>query len=68
MNERRARGIIGANRTSIQCRSKRGDDTALRVRLRELAQQRRHFGSRRLHNLLLRDDVATAGKLSRSTG
>jgi len=38
-------------------RSRRGDDTALRVRLRELAQQRRRFGYRRLHILLLRDGV-----------
>ena len=57
INEWRACGIIGANRTSLRCRSKRGDDTALRVRLRELAQQRRRFGYRRLHNLLLRDGV-----------
>ena len=41
MNERLACGIIGANRTSIRYRSKRGDDTALLLRLRELAQQRR---------------------------
>ena len=49
--------IIGADRTSIRYRSRRGDDTALRVRLRELAQQRRRFGYRRLHILLLRDGV-----------
>ena len=32
MSERRACGIIGADRTSMRYRSKRGDDTALRVR------------------------------------
>ena len=57
MSERRACGIIGADRTSIRYRSRRDDDTALRVRLRELAQQRRRFGYRRLHILLLRDGV-----------
>ena len=57
VSERRACGIIGADRTSIRYRSRRGDDTALRVRLRELAQQRRRFGYRRLHILLLRDGV-----------
>ena len=38
MSERRPCGIIGADRTSIRYRSLRGDDTALRRRLRELAQ------------------------------
>ncbi len=57
VSERRACGIIGADRTSIRYRSRRGDDTALRVRLRDLAQQRRRFGYRRLHILLLRDGV-----------
>ena len=57
VSERRACGIIGADRTSIRYRSRSGDDTGLRVRLRELAQQRRRFGYRRLHILLLRDGV-----------
>ena len=41
--------------TSTMHWSKRGDDTALGVRLRKLAQQRRRLGYRRLHILLLRD-------------
>src|SRR3546814_2726616 len=36
---------------------KRGDDAECRVKLRELAQQRRRFGYRRLHILLRRDGV-----------
>lgn len=62
MSERRACGIIGADRTSMRYRSRRSDDTALRVRLRELAQQRRRFGYRRLHILLLRDGVTVNRK------
>ncbi len=57
VSERRACGIIGADRTSIRYRSQRGGDAALRGRLRELAQQRRRFGYRRLHILLLREGV-----------
>lgn len=57
VSERRACGIIGADRTSIRYRSRRGDDAALRGRLRELARQRRRFGYRRLHILLLREGV-----------
>ena len=57
VSERRACGIIGTDRTSIRYRSQRGDDAALRGRLRELARQRRRFGYRRLHILLLREGV-----------
>ena len=49
---RQARG-----RRNAWYRSRRGDDAALRGRLRELAQQHRRFGYRRLHILLLRDGV-----------
>ena len=37
--------------------SQRGDDAELRQRLRDLAQQRRRFGYRRLHVLLRRDGM-----------
>ena len=57
VSERRACDIIGTDRTSIRYRSQRSDDAALRRRLRELAHQRRRFGHRRLHILLLRDGV-----------
>ncbi len=49
--------MIGADRKSIRYRSRRGGDAVLRARLRELAHQRRRFGYRRLHILLLRDGV-----------
>ena len=59
---RRACGIVGADRTSVRYRSRRGDDAALRGRLCELAHQRRRFGYRRLHVLLLREGVKVSRK------
>ena len=41
----------------MRYRSQRDDDTELRLKLRELAQQRRRFGYRRLHILLRREGV-----------
>ncbi len=60
MSERRACVVVGADRTSMRYRSCRADDGDLRSRLRELAQQRRRFGYRRLHILLLRDGICSA--------
>lgn len=57
MSERRACAVVGADRKSMRYRSCRADDGDLRSRLRELAQQRRRFGYRRLHILLLRDGI-----------
>ncbi|WP_443027765.1 IS3 family transposase [Sphingopyxis sp. MWB1] len=57
MSERRACAVVGADRTSMRYRSCRADDGDLRLRLRELAQQRRRFGYRRLHILLRRDGI-----------
>lgn len=57
VSERRACRVIAADRTSIRYRSRRGDDTELREKLRELAHQRRRFGYRRLHILLRREGV-----------
>ena len=57
MSERRACAVVGADRKSVRYRSCRDDDGDLRSRLRELAQQRRRFGYRRLHILLRRDGI-----------
>ncbi|WP_443026492.1 IS3 family transposase [Sphingomonas sp. HMP6] len=57
MSERRACAVVGADRKSMRYRSCRADDGDLRSRLRELAQQRRRFGYRRLHILLRRDGM-----------
>lgn len=52
VSQRRACQIIGTDRATIRYRSRRRDDGAVRVRLRELAAERRRFGYRRLHVLL----------------
>ena len=55
LSERRACSIVGADRTMVRYRSRRPSDAALRVRLRELANERRRFGYRRLFILLRRE-------------
>ena len=55
MSERRACRVIGADRTTVRYHSRRPADEALRARLRDLANQRRRFGYRRLFILLRRD-------------
>lgn len=55
LSERRACGLVEANRASVRYRRRRADDTALRQRLGELAVERRRFGYRRLHVLLRRE-------------
>jgi len=54
MSERRACTVIAADRTMVRYRSCRPADTELRARLRELANERRRFGYRRLFILLRR--------------
>jgi putative transposase len=55
VSQRRACRVLGADRSAIRYRSRRPDDGAVRVRLRELAAVRRRFGYRRLHILLRRE-------------
>jgi putative transposase len=55
VSQRRACQAIGADRSSVRYRSRRPDDASIRMRLRELAAQRRRFGYRRLHVLLQRE-------------
>lgn len=62
MSERRACRVIGIDRTSVRYRATRPDDGALRERLKALAQERRRFGYRRLHVLLLREGHAVNRK------
>ena len=56
ISERRACSIIGADRSAIRYRHRRGDDAAVRTRLKELAAERRRFGWR-LKLLLAREGV-----------
>ena len=55
MSERRACSVIAADRKTIRYRSRRPPETALRARLRDLANERRRFGYRRLFILLRRE-------------
>ena len=55
LSERRACRIVGADRKMVRYRSRRPPDTDLRARLRELANERRRFGYRRLFILLRRE-------------
>jgi putative transposase len=57
VSQRRACRAIGVDRTLIRYQRRRGDDRAVRARLRELARVRRRFGWRRLHVLLSREGV-----------
>ncbi|MGX4803390.1 IS3 family transposase [Bradyrhizobium guangdongense] len=55
LSERRACSIVGADRKMIRYRSSRPPDAVLRGRLRDLANERRRFGYRRLFVLLRRE-------------
>ena len=55
MSERRACAVIAADRKTIRYCSRRPPETALRARLRDLANERRRFGYRRLFILLRRE-------------
>ena len=55
VSERRACKVLGVDRSSMRYRCRRPGDAAARLRLRELAGQRRRFGYRRLHLMLARE-------------
>jgi transposase InsO family protein len=55
LSERRACQIVGADRKMIRYRSVRPPETELRQRPRDLANERRRFGYRRLFVLLRRE-------------
>jgi len=60
MSERRACTLIAADRKMVRYRSRRPPDVELRSRLRDLANQRRRFGYRRLF-ILLREQGEPSG-------
>lgn len=60
MSERRACTLVAADRTMVRYRSRRTSDVELRTRLRDLANQRRRFGYRRLF-VLLREQGEPSG-------
>ncbi len=60
LSERRASQIVGAYRTMVRYRSRRPPETELRTRSRDLANERRRFGYRRLF-ILLRNEGEASG-------
>ena len=52
LSERRACSIVNADRKMIRYRSSRPPDTELRTHPRDLANERKRFGYRRLFHLL----------------
>jgi len=59
LSERRACQIVGADRKMVRYRSVRPPERALHQRLRDLANERRRFGYRRLFVLLRREGGRT---------
>ncbi len=57
LSERRACQLVDISSSVYQYRPKPGNDDVLRQRLRELAEQRKRFGSPRLHILLKREGL-----------
>ena len=57
LSERRACELADLHRSVFQYEKQDSDDGALRKRLRELANERRRFGYRRLHILLQREGI-----------
>src|SRR3970040_582796 len=55
LSERRSCTVLGVSRSLLQYTPRPDRNGALRVRLNELAEQRRRFGSPRLHVLLKRE-------------
>jgi len=60
LSERRACQIVSADRKTVRYQSCRPPEVELRVKLRDLANERRRFGYRRLF-VLLRRDGETSG-------
>ena len=56
-SQRRACTLVSIEPKTYRYASRRGDDAAVRQRLKELALERRRFGYRRLHLLLRREGV-----------
>jgi putative transposase len=61
-SQRRACRLVGVAPKVYRHRTRRGDDGALRARLKALAAERRRFGYRRLHLMLKREGVSVNHK------
>ena len=54
VSQRRACEVVRAPRSVVRYQHRRPDDATLRARLKELANERRRFGYRRLNQMLKR--------------
>ena len=59
LSERRACSLVDADRKMVRYKSRRPPDTELRARLRDLANERKRFGYRRLFVLLRQEGEAS---------
>ena len=57
LSERRTCLLTGISPSVYRYQSKQGDDDVLRLRMRELAGERKRFGSPRLHIMLKREGL-----------
>ena len=57
VSERRACELVGVPRATIRYEPKKRDDEGIRMRLEELAADRRRYGYRRLHTSLVKEGV-----------
>ncbi len=57
LSQRRASGLIGLGRNTLRHEPKQDKDEVLRKRMKELAEQRKRFGYRRLHIFLKREGL-----------
>ena len=62
LSERRACRLVDISSSVLRYQPKPGNDDAVRQRLRELAEQRKRFGSPRLHILLKREGLVVNHK------
>jgi putative transposase len=62
LSERRACQLVNVSTSVYRYQPKPGDDDILRKRLRELAEQRKRFGSPRLHIMLKREGLVVNHK------
>ena len=62
LSERRACLLTGVSSSVYRYQSKQGDDDILRRRVRELAAERKRFGSPRLHIMLKREGLVVNHK------
>ena len=56
-SERRACQLVGAHRSVVRYSSRKKDESALTVRIKQIAYERRRFGYRRIHMILKREGM-----------